>query len=288
MCSAKPTASCRPRPLSDRSHRAGPRHHGRLQRFGIAGPPALQRSPAGLRLAAGRPGGPQLPFRISARQFDAWLRGAAAGRSVLARSATAPSCWPGLVCWRGKPSPPHWNDAAGAGGALSLGPGRSRSACTCRTVSSYTSAGVTAGIDLSLYLLAQDHGAGSGLERGQAPGGVHPALGRAVAVQSVPYAPCRSDLGGGVGAALRAGQSRLADLTIADLARAANMSARNFSRVFAREAKRHSGGVRRARAGGRGAGDARKHASAIARPWPINAAFAMPSTCAACSTAASG
>jgi transcriptional regulator GlxA family with amidase domain len=100
----------------------------------------------------------------------------------------------------------------------------------------YTSAGVTAGIDLSLYLLGRDHG---------------PEVALSVAKRLVvftqrsggqsQYSPFLTPHAEPTSAVAMVQHYVLANLTgdlaIADLANAANMSARNFSRVFAREAK---------------------------------------------------
>lgn len=100
----------------------------------------------------------------------------------------------------------------------------------------YTSAGVTAGIDLSLHLLAQDHGPEVALnvakrlvvftQRAGGQSQFSPYL--------TPYAPPTSPVA-------QVQQYVLDhlhdDLSIGDLARIANMSTRNFSRVFARDAQ---------------------------------------------------
>ena len=102
-------------------------------------------------------GGPQLPFEAFGAEFDDWLRAAAAraqrfgsicnGAFMLARA--------GLL--NGKTVTTHWNDAADL---ARLCPSAQVDAdrLYVQDGNLYTSAGVTAGIDLSLYLLAQDHG----------------------------------------------------------------------------------------------------------------------------------
>jgi transcriptional regulator GlxA family with amidase domain len=180
-------------------------------------------------------GGPQLPFMEFGPAFNAWLRDACArarrfgsicnGAFMLARA--------GLL--EGRTVTTHWGDAS----ALTR-------MCPSTRVEAdrlymqdgalYTSAGVTAGIDLSLFLLAQDRGPDVALNVAkrlvvftQRSGGQsqfspflvpHAEPASAVAqVQSYVMANLNGDLG------------------IADLANAANMSQRNFSRVFTREAK---------------------------------------------------
>jgi transcriptional regulator GlxA family with amidase domain len=100
----------------------------------------------------------------------------------------------------------------------------------------YTSAGVTAGIDLSLYLLARDHGPDVALSVAkrlvvftQRSGGQS---------QFSPFLVSHAEPTSAVALVqLYVLANLTGDLTIADLANAANMSARNFSRVFAKEAK---------------------------------------------------
>jgi transcriptional regulator GlxA family with amidase domain len=99
----------------------------------------------------------------------------------------------------------------------------------------YTSAGVTAGIDLSLYLLAQDHGPDVALSVAkrlvvftQRRGGqsqFSPYLTPHVEVSS-PVAQVQEHVLAHIGEAL----------TVDELARLVAMSARNFARVFVRDA----------------------------------------------------
>lgn len=180
-------------------------------------------------------GGPQLPSMSFGAAFDTWLRDACArarrfgsicnGAFLLARA--------GLL--EGRIVTTHWNDAA----ALTQMCPSTRVEADRLYIQDgklCTSAGVTAGIDLSLFLLAQDHGPDVALnvakrlvvftQRSGGQSQFSPFL--------VPHAEPAS--------AVAKVQSYVlanlnGDLTIADLATAANMSQRNFSRVFAREAK---------------------------------------------------
>ncbi|AOE70691.1 AraC family transcriptional regulator [Pseudomonas fluorescens] len=181
------------------------------------------------------PGGPQLPFEEFGAPFDDWLRGATArarrfgsicnGAFTLARA--------GLL--DGKTVTTHWNDAAGL---ARLCPRAQVEAdrLYVQDGNLYTSAGVTAGIDLSLYLLAQDHGPEVALSVAkrlvvftQRSGGQS---------QFSPFLTPHAETTSAVALVQVYVLANLTgDLTIADLAKAANMSARNFSRVFTREAR---------------------------------------------------
>jgi transcriptional regulator GlxA family with amidase domain len=180
-------------------------------------------------------GGPHLPFMDFGATFDAWLRGACGrarrfgsicnGAFMLARA--------GLL--EGRAVTTHWGDAVAL---AQLCPSTRVEAdrLYVQDGALYTSAGVTAGIDLSLFLLAQDHGADVALsvakrlvvftQRSGGQSQFSPFL--------VPHATPTS-------AVARVQAYVLAnlngDLGLADLASAANMSQRNFSRVFTREAK---------------------------------------------------
>lgn len=178
-------------------------------------------------------GGPQLPFVTFGATFDAWLRDACAraqrfgsicnGAFMLARA--------GLL--EGRKVTTHWGDAAAL---ADLCPTTQVEADRLYVQDGelFTSAGVTAGIDLSLYLLGRDHG---------------PDVALSVAKRLVvftqrsggqsQFSPFLTPHAEPTSAVARVQQYVLANLTgdlaIADLANAANMSARNFSRVFARE-----------------------------------------------------
>ncbi|SFW37846.1 GlxA family transcriptional regulator [Pseudomonas sp. NFACC04-2] len=180
-------------------------------------------------------GGPQLPFMHFGAVFDAWLRDACArarrfgsicnGAFMLARA--------GLL--EGRTVTTHWGDAAAL---AQLCPSTRVEAdrLYVQDRQLYTSAGVSAGIDLSLFLLAQDHGPDVALsvakrlvvftQRSGGQSQFSPFL--------APHAEPTSTVAQ-VQAYVLAHLN--GDLTIADLANAANMSPRNFSRVFTREAK---------------------------------------------------
>ena len=179
-------------------------------------------------------GGPQLPFEDFGAAFDDWLRAAARaqrfgsicnGAFMLARA--------GLL--NGKTVTTHWNDAADL---ARLCPSAHVDAdrLYVQDGNLYTSAGVTAGIDLSLFLLAQDHGPEVALSVAkrlvvftQRSGGQS---------QFSPFLTPHAESTSAVALVqLYVLANLTGDLTIADLAKAANMSARNFSRVFAREAR---------------------------------------------------
>ncbi|WP_097306565.1 GlxA family transcriptional regulator [Pseudomonas chlororaphis] len=179
-------------------------------------------------------GGPQLPFLRFGAAFDQWLHDACRrarrfgsicnGAFMLARA--------GLL--EGRSVTTHWNDAA-ALAALCPGCRVEADRLYVQDGELYSSAGVTAGIDLSLYLLAQDHGPQVALNVAkrlvvftQRAGGQS---------QFSPFLAPHAEATSAVALVQQYVLANLSgDLGIADLARAANMSARNFSRVFAREA----------------------------------------------------
>ena len=180
-------------------------------------------------------GGPQLPFMNFSPTFDAWLRDACTrakrfgsicnGAFMLARA--------GLLERRTVTT--HWGDAA-ALAALYPSTQVDADRLYVQDAELFTSAGVTAGIDLSLYLLAQDHGPEVALSVAkrlvvftQRSGGQS---------QFSPFLTPHAEPTSAVALVQLYVLANLnGDLTLADLANAANMSARNFSRVFAKEAK---------------------------------------------------
>ena len=178
-------------------------------------------------------GGPSLPGLDFGDDFHAWLRGASAragrfgsicnGAFMLARA--------GLL--DGRTVTTHWSDAP-ALAALCPAARVEADRLYVQDDRLFTSAGGTAGIDLSLYLLSQDHGAQVALKVAkrlvvftQRSGGQS---------QFSPYLAPHAEASSPVAQVQQYVLAHLTgDLSIAELARAANMSARNFSRVFARE-----------------------------------------------------
>jgi len=186
----------------------------------------------GLLLVAGGPDLPSMDFGVA---FDDWLREACGralrfgsicnGAFMLARA--------GLL--EGRTITTHWDDAREL---AQLYPSTRVEAdrLYMQDGALYTSAGVTAGIDLSLFLLAQDHGPDVALsvakrlvvftQRSGGQSQFSPFL--------TPHVETTSTVAQ-VQAHVLANLN--ADLTLAELAIAAKMSQRNFSRVFTREAK---------------------------------------------------
>ncbi|WP_341318722.1 helix-turn-helix domain-containing protein [Paraburkholderia sp. IMGN_8] len=180
-------------------------------------------------------GGPPLVHQDLGEDLHAWLRSAVLrsrrfgsicnGTFILARA--------GLIGDRTVTT--HWNDAP-ALAELCPSARLEVDRLYIQHGSLYTSAGVTAGIDLSLYLLAQDHGAEVALnvakrlvmfvQRGGGQSQFSPYLTPYVEPTS-PVAHVQQYVLGHLGK----------DLSVAVLARVANMSPRNFSRIFVRDTK---------------------------------------------------
>ena len=179
-------------------------------------------------------GGPTLPGQDFGPAFNTWLHSICRhsrrfgsicnGAFLLARA--------GLL--EGRRVTTHWSDAA----ALALlCPNAQLDAdrLFVQDDNLYTSAGVTAGIDLSLYLLSQDNGPHVALNVAkrlvvftQRSGGQS---------QFSPFLTKANEAGSPVAKVQEHVLANLrADLSINELAQAAMMSPRNFSRVFAREA----------------------------------------------------
>ncbi|MGV8864808.1 MAG: GlxA family transcriptional regulator [Pseudomonas sp.] len=129
----------------------------------------------------------------------------------------------------------HWNDAD-ALSALCPNTQVEPDKLYIQDSNLYTSAGVTAGIDLSLYLVSKDHGPEVALNVAkrlvvftQRSGGQS---------QFSPFLTLHAEAASPVGQAQQYVLANLrAPLTIDELAKAANMSVRHFTRTFVRETK---------------------------------------------------
>ncbi|MGY2263338.1 GlxA family transcriptional regulator [Pseudomonas sp. SDO55104_S430] len=180
-------------------------------------------------------GGPQLPFMDFGPTFDAWLRDACGRASRFGSICNGAFMLARAGLLEGRTVTTHWDDAAML---ATLCPSTKVEAdrLYAQDGELYTSAGVTAGIDLSLYLLGRDHGPDVALSVAkrlvvftQRSGGQS---------QFSPFLTPHAEPTSAVAMVQQYVLANLTgDLTIADLANAANMSARNFSRVFAKEAK---------------------------------------------------
>lgn len=180
-------------------------------------------------------GGPSLPCRKFDESLYAWLREAAGASACFGSICNGAFVLAHAGLLDGRRVTTHWNDAD----ALSRD---CPSAIVCadrlyvRDGKLVTSAGVTAGIDMSLYLLAAAHGPELALNvarrlllfthRAGGQSQFSPFLTPYVEPES-PVAQVRQH----VLANLRG------DLSLAALARVANMSVRNLTRVFARDAR---------------------------------------------------
>jgi transcriptional regulator GlxA family with amidase domain len=185
-------------------------------------------------------GGPSLVRHDLGEEVYAWLRDACLrarrfgsicnGTFLLARA--------GLI--DGRTVTTHWNAAAAL---AELCPAAHIQADRLFTQDGalYTSAGVTAGIDLSLHLVNQDHGTEIALNVAkrlvvfmQRSGGQS---------QFSPYLTPYSEPASPVAQVQNYVLNNLTrDLSLAALASVAKMSPRNFSRVFARDARRTPAG----------------------------------------------
>ena len=178
-------------------------------------------------------GGPSLPGLDFGDDFHAWLRGASARAGRFGSICNGAFMLARAGLFDGRTVTTHWSDAL-ALAALCPAARVEADRLYVQDDRLFTSAGVTAGIDLSLYLLSQDHGAQVALKVAkrlvvftQRSGGQS---------QFSPYLAPHAEASSPVAQVQQYVLAHLTgDLSIAELARAANMSARNFSRVFARE-----------------------------------------------------
>jgi transcriptional regulator GlxA family with amidase domain len=180
------------------------------------------------------PGGPQLPRHPPVETLCAWLRDMASRCKRVASICNGAFMLAHAGLLDGRYVTTHWNDVttlAARFPAISVQPDR----IFVRDGNVYTSAGVSAGIDLTLHLVFQDFGGDVSLNVAkrlvvftQRSGGQ---------TQFSPYLTPYVD----EGSVLRTVQNHVlghigGDLSVARLADVAMMSQRNFARVFAREA----------------------------------------------------
>jgi transcriptional regulator GlxA family with amidase domain len=178
-------------------------------------------------------GGPELPRQPRDDALCAWLNAMSTRCARLASVCNGAFLLAHAGLLDGRQASTHWNDAtrlAARFPRVKLAPDR----IFVKDGNVYTSAGVTAGIDLSLYLLYEDHGAELSLNVAkrlvvftQRSGGqsqfspfLAPYVGQASAQQEVQQYVL-AHLG--------------ADLSVQRLAEVATMSERNFGRVFLRD-----------------------------------------------------
>jgi transcriptional regulator GlxA family with amidase domain len=180
-------------------------------------------------------GGPALPRRAPDAALSTWLRSASerAGRYGAICNGAFLLAHAGLL--DGKTVTTHWNDAAKLARQFPMTKVES-DRIFMRDDRLYTSAGVTAGIDLSLYLLAQDCGAEVALNVAkrlvvftQRQGGqsqFSPFL-TPIVVEPSPVSVVQQYVLANLTEAL----------TVERLAALVAMSSRNFARIFARDAR---------------------------------------------------
>ncbi|WP_419737111.1 GlxA family transcriptional regulator [Pseudomonas sp. COR18] len=178
-------------------------------------------------------GGPDLAGQDFGAEFHAWLRAAAARAGLFGSICNGAFMLARAGLLEGRTVTTHWNDAQAL---AELCPTAQVEADRLYVQDGelFTSAGVTAGIDLSLYLLAREQGSDIALRVArrllvftQRSGGQS---------QFSPYLTPHAEPDSPVARVQQYVLAHLtADLSIAELAKAANMSARNFSRVFVRE-----------------------------------------------------
>jgi AraC-like DNA-binding protein len=142
----------------------------------------------------------------------------------------------------------------------------------------WTSAGITAGIDLALALIADDLGEEVARKSAQELVVYHRRPGRAVAILGP--AGYRADGGGGLPSCSAGARERLDDeLTVEALAARSNMSARNFARAFTAETGVHPGPRRWSGCGSRRRGNGWNIRPSRSNAWPAMLDLAIRSGC---------
>ncbi|MGO4576536.1 GlxA family transcriptional regulator [Cupriavidus sp. 2TAF22] len=185
-----------------------------------------------LLLAAG---GPVLPTKAFPAALYTWLRQASQRARRFGSICNGAFLLAGAGLLDGRTVTTHWNDVA-ALAARCPGAQVEADRIYAQDGNLYTSAGVTAGIDLSLFLLAQDHGEEVALNVAKRL----VVFVRRAGGQSQ-FSPYLTPFVEPTSPVAQVQQYVLAhlteDLTLEKLAAVARMSSRNFSRIFARDAK---------------------------------------------------
>lgn len=180
-------------------------------------------------------GGPLVPAQELSCEFVDWLCGAVDEAGCFGSICTGAFVLAKAGLLAGRAVTTHWNDAQ-ALAELCPDVEVQLDRLYVRDGNLYTTAGVTAGIDLSLFLVAADHGEDISLNVArrlvvftQRAGGQS---------QFSPYLMPFFDPQSSTGSVQQYVLANLTcDLGVQALAQIANMSPRNFSRVFSREAK---------------------------------------------------
>ncbi|HWX04079.1 GlxA family transcriptional regulator [Collimonas sp.] len=179
-------------------------------------------------------GGPELARQAADGAVSAWLRQSAASSVRIASVCNGAFLLAHAGLLAGKSVTTHWNDGA-ALAAMCPDTSVQADRIFLRDGKLYSSAGVTAGIDLSLYLLFEDFG--PELSLNVAKRLVVHMQRRGGQSQFSPYLTPYAEELSIVGQVQQYVLAHLqADLTVEALARQLAMSARNFARVFVREA----------------------------------------------------
>ncbi|MEO6918589.1 MAG: GlxA family transcriptional regulator [Collimonas sp.] len=180
-------------------------------------------------------GGPDLPRQPRDEALSAWLVRIAAGSARIGSICNGAFLLARAGLLEGKTVTTHWNDGP-ALAALFPSTVVDADRIFLRDGKLYSSAGVTAGIDLSLYLLFEDFG--PELSLNVAKRLVVFMQRRGGQSQFSPYLTPYVEELSVTGQVQQYVQAHLqADLTVEALARHVTMSARNFARVFVKEAK---------------------------------------------------
>ncbi|MDF3934820.1 GlxA family transcriptional regulator [Pseudomonas citronellolis] len=180
------------------------------------------------------PGGPRLPVETPSSALLGWLRQACARAPRYGSICTGAFLLGHAGLLDGKRATTHWSDAARLAQLFPQARVEPDS-IHVRDGALVTSAGVTAGIDLALALIAEDHGAGVALSVAKRLLVVAQRQGGQSQFSPYLQAPAAGD--SAIARVQRHVQEHLGEaLSVAELAAVARMSERTFARAFVREA----------------------------------------------------